>query len=89
MMHQIDMLQSANQEILEKIPAAPTKFPTAPTRKPSTHDDGAAYDHQPVFLLIGVAIKLASFRSMAPSSRSFSSAVAFLAAPPGLRRSRQ
>jgi len=32
-MHQIDMLQSANLEILEKIPAPPFKRPTAPTRK--------------------------------------------------------
>ena len=30
---QIDMLQSANLEILEKIPAPPFKRPTAPTRK--------------------------------------------------------
>jgi hypothetical protein len=34
--HQIDRLQSANQQILEKIPAPPTKRPAAPTHKPTT-----------------------------------------------------
>jgi hypothetical protein len=33
MVHQIDMLQSANQEILEKIPAPPPQPPTATARK--------------------------------------------------------
>jgi hypothetical protein len=37
MVHQIDMLQSANQEILEKIPALPPKRPpAAATHKPTT-----------------------------------------------------
>jgi hypothetical protein len=36
MVHQIDLLRSANQEILEKFPASPPKRPAAPTRKPST-----------------------------------------------------
>ena len=32
--HQIDMLQSANQEILNKIPASSRQLPAAPARKP-------------------------------------------------------
>jgi hypothetical protein len=35
MVHQIDMLQSANQEILEKIPAPPPPPPSATARKPT------------------------------------------------------
>ncbi|MGC2077148.1 MAG: hypothetical protein WA728_14160 [Xanthobacteraceae bacterium] len=35
MVHQIDMLQSANQEILEKIPAPPPQPPAATARKPA------------------------------------------------------
>jgi hypothetical protein len=38
--HQIDMLQSANQEILGKIPAPPPKRPAAPT--PQDHDQKTA-----------------------------------------------
>jgi hypothetical protein len=34
MVHKIDMLQSANQEILDKIPASSRQLPAAPTRKP-------------------------------------------------------
>jgi hypothetical protein len=34
MVHQIDMLQSANQEILNKIPASTRQLPAAPARKP-------------------------------------------------------
>jgi hypothetical protein len=34
MVHQIDMLQSANQEILNKIPASSRQLPAAPARKP-------------------------------------------------------
>ena len=34
MVHQIDMLQSANQEILDKIPASSRQLPAAPARKP-------------------------------------------------------
>jgi hypothetical protein len=36
MVRQIELLQSANQEILEKIPAPPTKRPAAATHKPTT-----------------------------------------------------
>ena len=35
MVHQIDILQSANQEILEKIPAPPPQTPAATARKPA------------------------------------------------------
>jgi hypothetical protein len=35
MVHQIDMLQSANQEILAKIPAPPPRPPAAPAHKPT------------------------------------------------------
>lgn len=35
MVHQIDMLQSANQEILAKIPASPPQPPAAPAHKPA------------------------------------------------------
>jgi hypothetical protein len=34
MVHKIDMLQSANQEILDKIPASSRQLPAAPPRKP-------------------------------------------------------
>ena len=45
MVHQIDMLQSANQEILEKIPSPPPKRPAAPARKITTRRPPAPIPH--------------------------------------------